>query len=136
MSQEHLYGYHGQILRVDLTKGTFIPEKSDVNALKQYVGGAALGMKYIYDEVPPSVAWNDPANRLYLGAGPLSGTRVAGSGSIASSVPGADHRRHGVDAGQRLRRRIFALQRLRRAYLTGQSAGMVLPLHPRRHGGA
>jgi aldehyde:ferredoxin oxidoreductase len=88
MTQDTLYGYHGKILRVDLTKSQIKPEKSDKNNLKNYVGGAALGMKYIYDEVPPSVAWNDPANRLYLGAGPLSGSRVAGSGSIAAVFRG------------------------------------------------
>lgn len=88
MSEEKLYGYMGQILRVDLTKGQVKPEKSDESARKNYVGGAALGIKYIYDEVPPSVAWSDPANRIYLGAGPLSGTRVAGSGSIAAVSKG------------------------------------------------
>jgi aldehyde:ferredoxin oxidoreductase len=89
MSPEQLYGYHGQILRVDLTKGTMKTEKTEEADRKNYVGGAALGIKYIFDEVPPSVAWNDPANRLYLGAGPLSGTRVAGSGSIAAVFRGA-----------------------------------------------
>jgi aldehyde:ferredoxin oxidoreductase len=89
MAQDKLYGYHGKILRVDLTRGTMKPENLDAAALKNYVGGAALGMKYIYDEVPPDLEWSDPANRLYLGAGPLSGTRVGGSGSIAAVSKGA-----------------------------------------------
>ncbi|MGD0795173.1 MAG: aldehyde ferredoxin oxidoreductase C-terminal domain-containing protein [Dehalococcoidales bacterium] len=88
MSEQKLYGYNGKILRVDLSKGTIKPEKSDETDRKNYVGGAALGIKYIYDEVPPNVAWSDPANRVYLGAGPLSGTRVAGSGSIAAVSKG------------------------------------------------
>jgi len=89
MSQEKLYGYHGKMLRVDLTKGEIKPEKIDEAAFKSCIGGAALGIKYIYDEVPPEVKWSDPANRLYLGAGPLSGTRVNGSGSIAAVSKGA-----------------------------------------------
>ncbi len=89
MSQEKIYGYHGKILRVDLTKGTIKPEQIDEVTLKNHIGGAALGMKYIYDEVPPDLAWSDPANRLYLGAGPLSGTRVGGSGSVAVVSKGA-----------------------------------------------
>jgi aldehyde:ferredoxin oxidoreductase len=89
MSQEQLYGYHGQILRVDLTQGTATPEKTSEDDRRNYIGGAALGMKYIFEEVPPAVAWSDPANRLYLGAGPLSGTRVNGSGSIAAVSKGA-----------------------------------------------
>jgi aldehyde:ferredoxin oxidoreductase len=89
MSQDTLYGYHGKILRVDLNKGTFQPESTKGDDRIKYVGGAALGMKYIFDEVPPSVNWDNPANRLYLGAGPLSGSRVAGSGSIAAVFRGA-----------------------------------------------
>jgi aldehyde:ferredoxin oxidoreductase len=88
MSQDKLYGYHGKLLRVDLNKSEIKPEKIAEADLKRCIGGAALGMKYVYDEVPPEVAWSDPANRLYLGAGPLSGTRVAGSGSIAAVSKG------------------------------------------------
>jgi aldehyde:ferredoxin oxidoreductase len=89
MSQDRLYGYHGKLLRVDLSKGEIKPENIDKADLKNYVGGAALGMKYIYDEVPPGVSWSDAANRLYMGAGPLSGTRIGGSGSIAVVSKGA-----------------------------------------------
>jgi aldehyde:ferredoxin oxidoreductase len=84
-----LFGYHGNLLRVDLSKKESKPEPIDESLLKSYIGGAALGMRYIYDEVPPGVAWNDAANRLYLGAGPLSGTRINGSGSIAAVSKGA-----------------------------------------------
>jgi aldehyde:ferredoxin oxidoreductase len=89
MSEDKLYGYTGKLLRVDLGKGLIKPETIERARLKDYVGGAALGIKYIYEEVPPELAWSDPANRLYLGTGPLTGTRVGGSGTIAAVSKGA-----------------------------------------------
>jgi aldehyde:ferredoxin oxidoreductase len=83
-----IFGYAGKLLRVDLTTGDIQTEQLESNVLRKYMGGATLGMKYIYDEVPPGVAWSDPANRLFLGTGPLGGTRVGGSGSIASVTKG------------------------------------------------
>jgi aldehyde:ferredoxin oxidoreductase len=35
------------------------------------------------------VEWNSPENRIYLGAGPLSGSRIGGSGTIAGVTKGA-----------------------------------------------
>ena len=84
-----LYGYTNGILRVDLTKGNTTVELLDEAFLRKYIGGAALGIKLIFDEVPPSVAWNDPENRLFLGSGPLGGTKIGGSGSIAVVTKGA-----------------------------------------------
>ena len=56
--------------------------------LRKYVGGATLGIRYIFDEVPPGTEWNAPENRLFIGSGPLGGTRVGGSGSIAVVTKG------------------------------------------------
>jgi aldehyde:ferredoxin oxidoreductase len=82
-------GYAGKIIRVDLTKGSVTPEALDEATLRKYVGGAALGMKYIYDEVSPSIEWSAPENRLFIGTGPLTGTRVGGSGAITVVTKGA-----------------------------------------------
>jgi aldehyde:ferredoxin oxidoreductase len=84
-----LHGYANGILRVDLTKGDTTVELLDEAFLRKYIGGATLGIKFLFDEVPPGVAWNDPENRLFLGSGPLSGTRIGGSGSIAIVTKGA-----------------------------------------------
>jgi aldehyde:ferredoxin oxidoreductase len=85
---EPVFGYAGKLLRVDLDNGTIKIEDLKKEVLRKYVGGNTLGIKYMYDEVPPGVAWSDPANRLFLGTGPLGGTRVGGSGSIASVTKG------------------------------------------------
>ena len=80
---ETLYGYNGKILRIDLSSKTIISESLDEPKLKKYIGGATLGIKFISDEVPPGIEWSDSANRLFLGTGPLTGTRISGSGSTA-----------------------------------------------------
>jgi aldehyde:ferredoxin oxidoreductase len=80
---ETLYGYNGKILRIDLSSNTITSESLDEPKLKKYIGGATLGIKFISDEVPPGIEWSDSANRLFLGTGPLTGTRISGSGSTA-----------------------------------------------------
>ena len=86
---QSIHGYTNGILRVDLTKGDTNVQPLDGVFLRKYVGGAALGIKLLFDEVPPGVAWNDPENRLFIGSGPLGGTRIGGSGSIAVVTKGA-----------------------------------------------
>ena len=48
-----------------------------------------LGIKYLCDEVNPDIKWSDPDNRIFFGGGPLSGTRVSGSGTTAVVTKGA-----------------------------------------------
>lgn len=87
--EQSIFGYAGKVLRVDLTKRSIQTNYLESDVLRKYIGGAALGIKYLYDEVPPGVDWSDPANRLFLGTGPLGGTRVGGSGSIAAVTKGS-----------------------------------------------
>lgn len=82
-------GYRCKLLRVDLSKGLVSEEKLDEAMLKKHLGGTGLGIKYLYDEVAPGVAWNDPENRLILAAGPLNGIRIAGAGSFSVVTKGA-----------------------------------------------
>ncbi|NLE90697.1 MAG: hypothetical protein GX602_07205, partial [Dehalococcoidales bacterium] len=89
MATSVFYGYTGNLLRVDLSLKSSGAERLSEDLLKKYIGGAALGIKYIYDEVKPGTEWFDPENRLFLGAGPLSGTRLAGTGSVALVSKGA-----------------------------------------------
>lgn len=86
MNKEHqasnIYGYCGTIMGLDLTKRKIISEFYDEAVLRKYVGGTGLGIKIIYDEVPPEVDWCSPDNRLFLGSGPLGGTSIGGSGTM------------------------------------------------------
>jgi len=82
------YGYAGKVLRVNLTAGNVSEDVHDEETLRKHLGGTGLGVKYLYDEVPPGVEWSDPANRIFLGTGPLGGTTVPGSGTFSVVTKG------------------------------------------------
>jgi aldehyde:ferredoxin oxidoreductase len=75
-------GYVGRILRVDLSKGAISAEVLDESTLKKWVGGVGLGAKYLYQEVPPGVEWDEPENRLIWTPGPIAGSGVDGAGTF------------------------------------------------------
>lgn len=68
MSQ--MYGYAGNILRVDLSTGTVsnIPTE---NYTDKFLGGRGIAVKIHWDEVPAAVKAFDPENRLVFMTGPL-----------------------------------------------------------------
>ncbi|MBI2858834.1 MAG: hypothetical protein HYX90_07130 [Chloroflexi bacterium] len=75
-------------MRVDLTSECITSETLDEVTLRKWVGGVGIGAKYLYDEVPAGTRWDDPQNRLIVASGPLSGTRVGGSGTICICTKG------------------------------------------------
>jgi aldehyde:ferredoxin oxidoreductase len=89
MAREVINGYMGKILRVDLSSGSVTEEFPRKELYHTYIGGTGLGAKYLFDEVPPSVSWSDPENRMAFFTGPLSGTKVNGSGTFSVSTKGA-----------------------------------------------
>ncbi|MFA7467528.1 MAG: aldehyde ferredoxin oxidoreductase C-terminal domain-containing protein [Desulfotomaculaceae bacterium] len=74
-------GYVDAMLRFNLTDHAVITESLSPEVLKEWLGGTGLGVKYMYDEVDPLTAWDDPENRMILATGPLAGTSVKGSGN-------------------------------------------------------
>jgi aldehyde:ferredoxin oxidoreductase len=88
MADEKIPGYVGKILRVDLSSKKVSEEKLDEPTLKKWVGGAGLAAKYLYDEVPPGVDWNDPKNRLIWTTGPLAGSGVSGAATFNVTTKG------------------------------------------------
>jgi aldehyde:ferredoxin oxidoreductase len=82
-------GYAGKFLRVDLSNRQISEERLGEETLRKYIGGTALGTWYLYEEVPPGVEWHDPENRIMFFTGPLSGTRVGGSGIFSVISKGA-----------------------------------------------
>lgn len=81
--------YAARLARVDLSSGGVSIDELDPATSRRWLGGCALGARYLYDEVAPEVAWSDPGNRLMLLAGPLSGTPIAGAGGFTVSARGA-----------------------------------------------
>ena len=84
-----IYGYAGKMLRVNLTTGEISEEKFSQETLQKYVGGSGIGVKILYDEVPPSIDWSDPANKLIIASGPLGGTPFPGTGTLSFVTKGA-----------------------------------------------
>src|SRR4030042_2185939 len=81
-------GYIGKILKVDLSKKKTWKENLDEGMLKKWVGGAGLGAKFLYEEVPPGVEWSDPKNRLIWTTGPLAGSGVSGAATFNVTAKG------------------------------------------------
>ena len=82
-------GYAGAVLKVDLTDGFTEKIVYDEETLRKYLGGTALGAKILYDMAPRKTGFDDPNNIVFIGAGPLNGTSVGGSGSISIVTKGA-----------------------------------------------
>jgi len=54
-----------------------------------HLGGAGLGAKILWEEVPAAVGWDHPENRLVLATGPLAGLPVWGTGGLSVVTRGA-----------------------------------------------
>ncbi|KXA90155.1 hypothetical protein AKJ61_01295 [candidate division MSBL1 archaeon SCGC-AAA259B11] len=67
-------GYQGEILRLNLDAQKFEIENLDPETAENFVGGAGLGIKYLYDEVDPKVDPLGEENKLIFSPGPLTGT--------------------------------------------------------------
>jgi aldehyde:ferredoxin oxidoreductase len=80
-------GYMGKVLRVDLSRGSSCDVVLDGEIAKRYIGGSALGLWYLYNEVTPEVEWSNPKNRFIVMSGPLGGT-VGGTGGYSIITKG------------------------------------------------
>ncbi len=69
-----MFGWHGKILRVDLTNERVSVEEVDPQTAKDFIGGRGWAIKYLYDEVDPAVDPLAPENKLIFGTGPLTAT--------------------------------------------------------------
>ena len=72
------FGYHGKILRVNLSKNEVWIEEKDEHFYRRYMGGGALGSYYVLKNVKPGTAAFDPDNVIVFGGSVVSGARIAG----------------------------------------------------------
>ncbi|UCF92514.1 MAG: hypothetical protein JSW39_30340 [Desulfobacterales bacterium] len=77
-------GYAGKILYVDLTENK-IGEDSlpDEEVLRSWLGCFGLGLKMLYDMLPPGVSAQDPENPMIFWTGPLTGAKVPGATNLS-----------------------------------------------------
>ena len=69
-----LFGYAGNILRINLATGKSRIEPLSEDYAANYIGGIGLGMRLLLDNSKPGVDAFSEENPLILATGPLSGT--------------------------------------------------------------
>ncbi len=108
------YGYHGRVLRVNLTERSIAVEEPGDLFYRRYVGGRGFIAYTLLQELAPGIDPLGPANRLIFAAGPVTGHPIGGSGrhSVGAKSPltggygdgeaggfwGAELKRAGFDA--------------------------------------
>ena len=76
------YGYAGNILFIDLSKGVIRTEPLDTAEAEKYLGGLGLNCKLAHDLIEPGLHAFSPESPIILGAGPLIGTMVPGASRL------------------------------------------------------
>ncbi len=73
-------GYTGKILFVDLTTGAIKEESPSESVYRDFIGGAGLGVRILYERMKPRADPLGPENILSFVTGPLTGTPTPASG--------------------------------------------------------
>ncbi len=66
----------GKILKVDLSSGSSKTIEVEEEILKQYIGGAGLAARLLFDYIKPGMDPFSPSNVIAFMTGPFTGTRV------------------------------------------------------------
>ena len=67
-------GWHGRLLRVNLTEGTTKEEAIPEEEARKYIGGRGLAIKYLMEGMDPKADPLSPENLLIMATGPLTAT--------------------------------------------------------------
>ncbi|OFX85927.1 MAG: hypothetical protein A2W99_17050 [Bacteroidetes bacterium GWF2_33_16] len=70
-------GYHNKLLRINLNNHTTAIEQIPEDILLKFIGGRGLGVKLLFDELPPKVDPLGPENKLLFVTAPLHGSNAA-----------------------------------------------------------
>lgn len=79
------YGYTGKVLHVDLTKGETMVEEPPEAFYRKYMGGSAMGLHYLFNEMSGGVDALGPDNVLTLFTGVLTGAPISGQSRLTSA---------------------------------------------------
>lgn len=77
-----MYGYGGQILRVDLSTGRISVEPTSEQLAREWIGGRGFIIKTLWDEVRHVLPFS-PENKVIVASGPLAGVLVPAGGKLA-----------------------------------------------------
>ncbi|BAF58668.1 MAG: aldehyde ferredoxin oxidoreductase family protein [Pelotomaculum sp.] len=76
-----MYGYTGNLLRVNLTSGEIKVEKLDEKELRKYMGCTGYAAKLLYQEMPAGVDPLAPEAKVVFATGAVTGTLCPSGGS-------------------------------------------------------
>ncbi len=69
-----MYGWHGRLLRVNLTTGDIREETIPEEEARRFIGGRGLAIKYLMEGMDPRADPLSPENLLVMATGPLTST--------------------------------------------------------------
>jgi aldehyde:ferredoxin oxidoreductase len=69
-----MYGWHGRVLRVNLTEGTIREESFSEEVARKYLGARGLAIRYLLQGLVPKAKPLSPENMLIMATGPLTST--------------------------------------------------------------
>jgi aldehyde:ferredoxin oxidoreductase len=77
-----MFGWTGNFLHVDLTKGKAVADKYSGSTAKDFLGGRGFAVKILWDELKPGIDPLSPDNKLVLATGPLTAFALPSSGKL------------------------------------------------------
>ena len=78
-----MYGNTGKVLEVDLATGHVEVLEIDEETYRQYIGGAGMAAKLLYDRGDLNAAPLDPENLLIFATGPMAGAGMYGTSRLS-----------------------------------------------------
>jgi len=78
------HGYNGKILHVNLTSGDLAIEEPEEAFYRKYLGGSAMGLYYLFKEMPAGVDSLGPDNILALCLSVLTGAPFSGQSRMTA----------------------------------------------------
>ncbi|WP_003541009.1 aldehyde ferredoxin oxidoreductase family protein [Desulfotomaculum nigrificans] len=78
-----MYGYGGNILRINLSTGEIKKQPLDEVMAREWVGQRGFIAKILWDELKPGIDPLGPENKLIMSTGPLAGTLVPAGGKVS-----------------------------------------------------
>ena len=84
-----MYGWTGNILRINLTNRTHKVEHFDEDFARKWVGGRGFALKILWDELKPGIDPLGPENKLIVTVGPIAGIPAPNTGKtvVAAKSP-------------------------------------------------
>ncbi len=80
------HGYNGKILHVDLSSATLRIEEPPEEFYRKYMGGSALNLHYLLNEMTPGVDPLGPKNILALSVSVVTGVSISGQSRLTASA--------------------------------------------------